>query len=132
MRNPLGSTVSTAMHSSSVPRQPPPAAASLPRYYQGRAAAADSFGAAAAAPAGTRRQGRAAAADSFGAAAAAPAGSRRLQAVSEQIGSVSRELTAQQIGAFRKLSPPQLRHTPIALSSSGKSQLAINQLALQC
>ena len=81
MRNPLGSTVSTAMHSSSVPRQPPPAATSLPRYYQGRAAAADSFGA----------------------AAAAPAGSRRLQAVSEQIGSVSRELTAQQIGAFRQL-----------------------------
>ena len=78
MRNPLGSTVSTAMHSSSVPRQPFPAAASLPRYYQGRAAAADSFGA----------------------AAAAPAGSRRLQAVSEQIGSVSRELTAQHIAEY--------------------------------
>ena len=71
MRNPLGSTVSTAMHSSSVPRQPPPAATSLPRYYQGRAAA--------------------------------PAGSRRLQAVSEQIGSVSRELTAQQIADFERL-----------------------------
>ena len=63
-----------------MPRQPPPPAASLPRY-----------------------QHRAAAADSFGAAAAAPAGSRRLQAVREHIGSVSRELTAQQIADFRKL-----------------------------
>ena len=93
MRNPLGSTVSTAMHSSSVPRQPPPAATSLPRYYQGRAAAADSFGAAAALQP----------ASGAAAAAAAPARPRRLQEVREHIGSVSRELTAQQIEAFREL-----------------------------